>query len=231
VPTFTPEFNDIMEAQRPAPAFPKVDGTYNFPHLEERILAFWEEEKIFERSLEKPAPRGSFVFYEGPPTANNRPHMGHVLTRVVKDLFPRYRTMRGFRVHRKAGWDTHGLPVEIAIERKLGFEGKEAIEQYGVAAFNRECYENVRLYEREWAKTSKRIGFWLNYDEAYFTFTNPYIESVWWLLGQLFERGLLYQGYKVLPYCPHCGTTLSSHEVAQGYKDVKDPSVYIKCRV
>lgn len=213
------------------PAFPKVDSTYNFPALEQRILELWEKEQIFEKSLEKPAPAGSFVFYEGPPTANNLPHIGHVLTRVVKDLFPRYRTMRGHRVMRKAGWDTHGLPVELAIEKKLGFQGKDAIEAYGVAAFNQQCFENVRIYEREWARTSKRIGFWLNYDDAYFTFTNQYIESVWWLLSQLFERGLLYRGYKVLPYCPLCGTTLSSHEVAQNYKDVKDPSVSIKFRV
>lgn len=211
--------------------FPKVDSAYNFPALEQRILELWEKEHIFEKSLEKPAPEGSFVFYEGPPTANNLPHIGHVLTRVVKDLFPRYRTMRGHRVQRKAGWDTHGLPVELAIEKKLGFQGKDAIEAYGVAAFNQQCYENVRVYEREWARTSKRIGFWLNYDDAYFTFTNTYIESVWWLLSQLFERGLLYRGYKVLPYCPLCGTTLSSHEVAQNYKDVKDPSVTIKFRV
>lgn len=210
--------------------FPKVDANYSFPALEHKILAFWDQEQVFERSVEKPAPKGSYVFYEGPPTANNLPHIGHVLTRVVKDLFPRYRTMRGYKVMRKAGWDTHGLPVELAIEKKLGFEGKEAIERFGVAEFNQECFNNVRIYEREWAKTSKRIGFWLNYDDAYFTFTNPYIESVWWLLGQLFERGLLYQGYKVLPYCPLCGTTLSSHEVAQGYKDVKDPSVYVKFR-
>lgn len=211
--------------------FPKVDANYNFPALEHRILALWEAEQVFEKSIEKPAPKGSFVFYEGPPTANNLPHIGHVLTRVVKDLFPRYRTMRGYKVKRKAGWDTHGLPVELAIEKKLGFEGKDAIEKYGVAEFNRQCFDNVRMYEREWARTSKRIGFWLNYEDAYFTFTNPYIESVWWLLGQMFERGMLYQGYKVLPYCPLCGTTLSSHEVAQGYKDVKDPSVYAKFRV
>lgn len=213
------------------PPFPKVSASYNFPALEHKILKLWEDAEVFEQSLKRPSPKGSYVFYEGPPTANNLPHIGHVLTRVVKDLFPRYKTMCGYQVQRKAGWDTHGLPVELAIERKLGFEGKEAIEQYGVAAFNQQCYDNVRTYEREWAKTSKRIGFWLDYENAYFTFTNKYIESVWWLLGQLFEKGLLFQGHKVLPYCPLCGTTLSSHEVAQGYKDVKDPSVTVRFRV
>jgi len=211
--------------------FEKVDTTYNFPEMEERIIAFWEREKVFERSLQRPAPAGNFVFYEGPPTANALPHPGHVLTRVVKDVFPRYRTMRGYHVSRKAGWDTHGLPVEIEVEKELGFTGKQDIEKFGIEEFNRKCLESVRRYEKEWRKISNRIGFWLNYDDAYFTFTNQYIESVWWLLRQIWDKGLLYKGHKIVPYCYRCGTPLSSHEVAQNYKDTKDPSVYIKFRV
>jgi len=197
--------------------FEKVDTTYNFPEMEERIIAFWEREKVFERSLQRPAPAGIFVFYEGPPTANALPHPGHVLTRVVKDVFPRYRTMRGYHVSRKAGWDTHGLPVEIEVEKELGFTGKQDIEKFGIEEFNRKCLESVRRYEKEWRKISNRIGFWLNYDDAYFTFTNQYIESVWWLLRQIWDKGLLYKGHKIVPYCYRCGTPLSSHEVAQNY--------------
>lgn len=211
--------------------FEKVDTTYNFPEMEERIIAFWEKEKVFERSLNRPAPAGNFVFYEGPPTANALPHPGHVLTRVVKDVFPRYRTMRGYHVPRKAGWDTHGLPVEIEVEKELGFTGKHDIEEFGIEAFNRRCLESVRRYEKEWRRISNRIGFWLNYDEAYFTYTNEYIETVWWLLRQIWDKGLLYEGQKIVPYCYRCGTPLSSHEVAQNYQDTKDPSIYIKFRI
>lgn len=211
--------------------WPHPPSIQELPAAEEQILAWWQEQGVFALSLARPAPRGSFVFYEGPPTANNVPHVGHALTRAMKDLFPRFRTMRGYRVERKAGWDTHGLPVEISIERELGFTDKNAIEEYGVEAFNQRCYESVRRYEREWVKASERLGFWLDYENAYFTFTNQYIESVWWILAQMFEQGMLYEGHKVLPYCPLCGTTHSSHEIAQAYEDVKDPSATVAFRI
>lgn len=199
----------------------------NLPRAEEEVLAFWRTAEVFRRSLDRPAPRGPFVFFEGPPTANNRPHIGHALTRAVKDVVPRFRTMQGFHVARRAGWDTHGLPVEISIERELGFTAKSDIEAFGIQKFNERCEQSVRTYERDWVRASERLGFWLDYDAAYFTFTNRYIESVWWILARMFEAGLLYEGHKVLPYCPLCGTTHSSHEVAQGWKDVKDPSVTV----
>jgi len=211
--------------------FPSPPEVGDLPHSEEEILGFWQEQQIFAASLNKPAPKGSFVFYEGPPTANNVPHVGHALTRTIKDLFPRFRTMQGYRVERKAGWDTHGLPVGISIEKELGFTDKNSIEDYGVEPFNQKCYESVRRYERDWVRASERLGFWLDYDNAYFTFTNRYVESVWWILGQMFEKDMLYEGHKVLPYCPLCGTTHSSHEVAQAYQDVKDPSVTVAFKV
>lgn len=211
--------------------FEPVDTTYNFPKMEERILKFWEENRTFVRSVARPAPRGEYVFFEGPPTANALPHPGHVLTRVMKDVFPRYKTMVGYHVARKAGWDTHGLPVEIEVERELGFHGKQDIENYGIARFNDKCLESVRRYEQEWRRVSNRIGFWLNYEEAYFTYTNEYIESVWWLLKQLWDADLIYQGHKIVPYCYRCGTPLSSHEVAQSYRDTKDPSLYLRFRL
>jgi len=211
--------------------FKKVDATYSFPEMEERILEFWESEGVFAKSLERPAPNGNFVFYEGPPTANALPHPGHVLTRVIKDLFPRYKTMRGYHVARKAGWDTHGLPVEIEVEKELGFTSKDDIEKFGIAEFNSRCLDSVRRYEKEWRRISNRIGFWLNYEEAYYTYTNEYLETVWWLLRQIWDKGLIYEGHKIVPYCYRCGTPLSSHEVAQNYKDTKDPSIYVKFRV
>ncbi len=198
---------------------------------EQEILEFWEQNEIFRRSLERPAPNGPFVFHEGPPTANNVPHVGHTLTRTIKDLIPRFRTMRGYHVARKAGWDTHGLPVEISIEKELGFTDKLAIEQYGIEPFNAKCEQSVRRYEREWVAMSEKLGFWLDYDGAYLTFTNDYVESVWWILNKLFRDGYLYEGHKVLPYCPLCGTTHSSHEVAQAYQDVKDPSITVAKKV
>jgi len=207
---------------------PDVDG---LPASEEEVLAFWQEQAVFEETVSRPAPKGTFVFFEGPPTANNVPHVGHALTRAIKDVIPRFKTMQGYRVDRKAGWDTHGLPVEIAIEKELGFTDKNAVEAYGVEPFNQKCFESVRRYEREWVKASERLGFWLDYDDAYFTFTNKYVESVWWILSQMFEQDMLYEGHKVLPYCPLCGTTHSSHEVAQAYQDVADPSVTIAFRV
>ena len=191
------------------------------------MLQLWRERGIFQKSMQKPAPSGDFVFYEGPPTANNVPHVGHVVTRVVKDLFPRFRTMRGFHVARKGGWDTHGLPVEIEVEKRLGFTGKQQIEEYGIAEFNRACLESVHTYERQWRAMTERIGYWTDLDHPYYTYTNDYIESVWWALAELWKRGLLGEGYKIQPYCARCGTTLSSHEVAQNYKDVDDPSVWV----
>ena len=206
--------------------FPDVPGGYPFPALELEVLAEWKARGIFEQSLTKPAPRGDFVFFEGPPTANNVPHVGHVVTRVVKDLFPRYRTMRGYRVARKAGWDTHGLAVEIEVEKRLGFSGKQQIEAYGIEKFNQACLESVHTYERQWRAMTERIGYWLDLDHAYLTYTNEYIESVWWALAELARKELLTEGYKIQPYCARCGTTLSSHEVAQNYKDVDDPSIW-----
>src|SRR5688572_30744115 len=206
--------------------FPDVPGGYPFPRLEQEVLILWRERGVFEKSLAKPSPKGNFVFFEGPPTANNVPHVGHVVTRVVKDLFPRFRTMRGYRVPRKAGWDTHGLPVEIEVEKQLGFSGKQQIEEYGIAEFNRACLESVHSYERQWRAMTERVGYWTDLDHAYYTYANEYIESVWWSLEQLWGQGLLVQDYKIQPYCARCGTTLSSHEVAQNYKDAEDPSIW-----
>ncbi len=206
--------------------FPDVPGGYPFPSLELQVLEEWQREHIFERSLEKPAPKGEFVFFEGPPTANNVPHVGHVVTRVIKDLFPRFRTMRGYHVARKAGWDTHGLAVEIEVEKRLGFSGKQQIEEYGIEKFNQACLESVRTYEQQWRAMTERVGYWLDLDRAYWTYSNTYIESVWWSLAELWKKGLLGEGYKIQPYCGRCGTTLSSHEVAQNYKDADDPSIW-----
>ena len=206
--------------------FPDVPGGYPFPQLELKVLEQWKQRGIFEKSLRKPSPEGEFVFFEGPPTANNVPHVGHVVTRVVKDLFPRYRTMRGYHVARKAGWDTHGLAVEIEVEKRLGFSGKQQIEAYGIAEFNQACLDSVHTYEKQWRAMTERVGYWVDLDHAYFTYTNEYIESVWWALSELAGRGLLNEGYKIQPYCARCGTTLSSHEVAQNYKDADDPSIW-----
>ncbi len=207
--------------------FPDLASGYPFPQLELELLERWKRLDIFHRSLEQTADGTPFVFFEGPPTANNRPHVGHVITRVVKDLFPRFRTMQGHHVARKAGWDTHGLPVEIEVEKRLGFSGKQDIEAFGVVEFNRACLESVHSYERQWAEMTERIGFWIDLDGAYFTYANRYVESVWWALARLFEAGLLAEDYKIQPYCARCGTTLSSHEVAQNYKDTDDPSIWV----
>jgi isoleucyl-tRNA synthetase len=207
--------------------FPEVPAGYPFPRLEREVLAEWRDGRIFEQTQTRPAPLGDFVFFEGPPTANNVPHVGHVVTRVVKDLFPRYRTQRGYRVLRKAGWDTHGLAVEIEVEKRLGFTGgKRQIETYGIAEFNRACLDSVHAYERQWRAMTERIGYWLDLDHAYYTYSNRYIESVWWALAELWRQGLLVESYKIQPYCARCGTTLSSHEVAQNYRDVEDPSIW-----
>ena len=210
------------------PRFQDVSARVDFPALDARILAFWKEHGIFEKSLEGRDDAPLFVFYEGPPTANGRPGAHHVISRIFKDLFPRYKTMRGYRVPRKAGWDTHGLPVELEVERRLGIDGKGQIEAYGVAEFNKLCRESVTTYLEEWERFTERIGFWVDMDDAYYTYTNDYIESVWWILRQIWDKGLLYQGHKVVPYCPRCGTAISSHEVAQGYKDVTEDSIYVR---
>jgi isoleucyl-tRNA synthetase len=195
--------------------------------LERELLARWDEERLFAQTIAEHADAPAFVFFEGPPTANGRPGIHHVFARTIKDLFCRYRAMKGYRVERKAGWDTHGLPVEIEVEKQLGISGKQQIEAIGVAEFNRLCRESVFRYRAEWEKLSARIGFWLDYAHPYVTFTNDYVESVWWALETLHRRDLLYRGHKILPYCPRCETALSSHEVAQGYEEVEDPSVYI----
>jgi isoleucyl-tRNA synthetase len=210
------------------PRFGAVSSRADFPALDARILAFWKERGIFEKSLQGRDDAPVYVFYEGPPTANGRPGAHHVISRIFKDLFPRYKTMRGYRVPRKAGWDTHGLPVELEVERRLGINGKKEIEDYGIVEFNKLCRESVTTYLEEWERFTERIGFWVDLDDAYYTFTNEYIESVWWLLRQIWDKGLLYQGFKVVPYCPRCGTAISSHEVAQGYKDVTEDSIYVR---
>jgi len=198
---------------------------------EEKILQFWKENKIFEKTLEKKAPKGDFVFYEGPPTANGKPAIHHLESRAFKDAIPRYKTMRGFHVPRKAGWDTHGLPVELEVEKILGLKSKKEIEKYGIAKFNKECRASAQKYVNDWAKFTDRIGYWVNLDDAYFTYDSSYIEVVWSILARVEKRKLLYKDYKVVPWCPRCGTVLSSHELAQGYKDVKDLSVYAKFKV
>jgi isoleucyl-tRNA synthetase len=210
------------------PGFRPVDPKQSFPELEERVLARWRERDVFHRSLANREGAEIWSFYEGPPTANGRPHSGHVLSRVFKDVYPRYRTMRGYRVPRKAGWDCHGLPVELEVEKRLGISSKGEIEEYGIAEFNQRCRESVFEYVEEWNRLTERIGFWIDLDDPYVTLDNEYIESVWWSLAQLWEKDLLYEGHKVVPYCPRCGTALSSHEVALGYEDVEDPSIFIK---
>lgn len=209
--------------------FEPVPARVNFPQLEEEILKFWKERRIFERSMEQTKGGPRYVFYEGPPTANGLPGIHHVLARAFKDLFPRYKTMRGYYCLRRGGWDTHGLPVELEVEKELGFTSKADIERYGVAEFNRRCRESVFRYVKEWETLTERIAFWIDLQNAYITLSNEYIESVWWILRQFWDRGLLYQSYKVVPYCPRCGTPLSDHEVALGYReDTEDPSVYVK---
>jgi isoleucyl-tRNA synthetase len=208
-----------------------VDPKQPFPELEERILERWRERDVFHRSLAQREGAPVWSFYEGPPTANGRPGSHHVLSRVFKDIFPRYKTMRGHLVPRKAGWDCHGLPVELEIERELGISSKAEIEAYGIAEFNERCRESVFRYVEDWNRLTERIGFWIDLDDPYVTLTNEYIESVWWALRQIWDQGRLYEGHKVVPYCPRCGYPVSSHEVALGYKDVEDPSIYVKLPV
>ena len=210
-----------------ASIFTKVPNELNFPKEEREVLTLWKDKRIFERTLEKPSTKGDFIFYEGPPTANGLPHNGHVLTRVIKDLFPRYKTMRGYRVPRKAGWDTHGLPVEVEVEKELRIHGKAAIEEYGVEPFIAKCIQSVFRYTSEWENLTERVGFWVDLKEAYVTYHKSYVESCWWALSELFKKGLLYQGHKVVWWWAQGGTALSSGEVGQGYKEVDDPSVYV----
>jgi isoleucyl-tRNA synthetase len=210
------------------PRYEPVDSRQSFPQLEEGILERWRERDVFHESVRRREGAEPFVFYEGPPTANGRPGSHHVLSRVFKDVFPRYQTMRGKQVRRKAGWDCHGLPVELEIEKELGFAHKGDIEDYGIDKFNAKCRESVLRYIDEWNRLTERIGFWIDTDDAYFTLDDGYVESVWWTLKQVWDKGLLYEGHKVGPYCPRCGTGLSSHEVALGYKDVVDPSIYVR---
>jgi isoleucyl-tRNA synthetase len=209
------------------PRFDRVPTELDFPKEERETLAFWKEARIFEKSLERTKNGTPFVFYEGPPTANGLPHNGHVLTRVIKDLFPRYKTMRGYHVPRKAGWDTHGLPVEVEVEKELRIHGKAAIEQYGVEPFVKKCIDSVFRYTKEWEELTERVAFWVDLKSAYVTFHKEYVESVWWALSKLFEKGLLYKGHKVVWWWAQGGTALSSAEVGLGYKDVDDPSVYV----
>ena len=208
-----------------------VDLQQSFPELEEQVLARWRERDVFGESLRRREGAEPWVFWEGPPTANGPPGVHHVLSRAFKDIFPRFRTMRGYFVERRGGWDCHGLPVEIAVERQLGIKSKEEIEAFGIAEFNRKCRESVFAFLEDWNALTERIGFWLDLEHAYRTLEAPYIESVWWSLKQIAAKGLLYEGHKVVPYCPRCGTALSSHEVALGYQDVQDPSVYVRFKV
>ena len=211
--------------------YEKVSTNPNFVEREKKVEQFWKDEHIFEKSVEVRKQGDSYVFYDGPPTANGKPHIGHVLTRCIKDLIPRYRTMKGCMVPRKAGWDTHGLPVEIEVEKQLGLDGKEQIEQYGLAPFIEKCKESVWRYKGMWEDFSSTVGFWADMENPYVTYHNSYIESEWWALKNIWDRGLLYKGFKIVPYCPRCGTPLSSHEVAQGYKTVKERSAVVRFKV
>ena len=208
-----------------------MDPGQELPALELQILQRWRERDVFAESLRAREGAQQWIFYEGPPTANGPPGSHHVLSRVFKDIYPRFKTMRGYRVERKGGWDCHGLPVEIAVEEELGIGSKAEIEEYGIKEFNERCRSSVFAYLQEWNRLTERIGFWLDLDHAYRTLDESYIESVWWALAQIHERELLYEGYKVVPYCPRCETTLSSHEVALGYREIVDPSVYLKLPV
>lgn len=211
--------------------YKKVSTDLNFVGREEEVLQFWKDRDIFRKSVEMRKEAPSYTFYDGPPTANGRPHIGHVLTRAIKDLIPRYRTMKGYKVIRKAGWDTHGLPVELEVEKELGLNGKEQIETYGIEPFIKKCKESVWKYKGMWEEFSDKVGFWADMEDPYITYDNQYIESMWWALKKMWDEGLLYKGHKIVPYCPRCGTSLASHEVAQGYKDVEEDTVYVRFQV
>jgi len=211
--------------------YKKVSTDLKFVEREKEVLEFWKENDIFQKSIDSRKEGETYTFYDGPPTANGMPHIGHVLTRVIKDMIPRYQTMKGKKVLRKAGWDTHGLPVELEVEKKLGLDGKEQIEEYGLEPFIDECKQSVWKYKGMWEEFSGIVGFWADMDDPYVTYHNDFIESEWWALKEIWKKGLLYKGHKIVPYCPRCGTPLSSHEVAQGYKDVKEKSAIAKFKV
>ncbi len=208
--------------------FKPVSSKLNVTSMEESVLKFWKQAEIFKKTVEQREGAPEFVFYEGPPTANGKPGVHHVLARVFKDMFPRYKIMRGYQVSRRGGWDTHGLPVEIEVEKQLGFNSKHQIEEFGIDKFNELCRKSVFTYIQDWEKLTDRIAFWVDLEDAYVTYTNDYIESVWWILKNFWDKDLLFKGYKVVPYCPRCGTPLSDHEVAQGYEDATDPSVFVR---
>ena len=211
--------------------YEKVSTNLNFVEREAKVEQFWKDNKIFEKSVEEKEGCPVYTFYDGPPTANGKPHIGHVLTRVIKDMIPRYQTMKGHKIIRKAGWDTHGLPVELEVEKQLGLDGKEQIEEYGLEPFIEKCKESVWKYKGMWEEFSGKVGFWADMDDPYVTYHNDFIESEWWALKKIWEKGLLYKGFKIVPYCPRCGTPLSSHEVAQGYKAVKERSAVVRFKV
>ena len=211
--------------------YKKVSTDMNFVDREKQIEKFWDDNHIFEKSMEEREGCPDYIFYDGPPTANGKPHIGHVLTRVIKDMIPRYRTMKGSMVPRKAGWDTHGLPVELEVEKLLGLDGKDQIEEYGLEPFIDKCKESVWKYKGMWEDFSGTVGFWADMDDPYVTYHNSFIESEWWALKQIWDKGLLYKGFKIVPYCPRCGTPLSAQEVAQGYKDVKERSAIVRFKV
>lgn len=208
--------------------YEKVNPNLDFAAREEQVIDFWKENRVFEKSVENRAGAPEFSFYDGPPTANGKPHIGHILTRTIKDIIPRYKTMKGYHVLRKAGWDTHGLPVELEVEKQLGMDGKQDIEKYGIEPFIAKCKESVWKYKGEWERMSERVGYWADMEHPYITYDDSYIESVWWALKTIYDKGLIYKGHKIVPYCPRCGTALSSHEVAQGYKDVAEKSAVVR---
>ena len=211
--------------------YKKVSTDLNFVSREKEVEKFWEDNHIFEKSIENREGAETYTFYDGPPTANGKPHIGHVLTRVIKDMIPRYQTMKGKMVPRKAGWDTHGLPVELEVEKLLGLDGKEQIEEYGLVPFIDKCKESVWKYKGMWEDFSATVGFWADMEHPYVTYHDDYIESEWWALKKIWDKRLLYKGFKVVPYCPRCGTPLSAQEVAQGYKDVKERSAIVRFKV
>ena len=217
--------------ERKRTMYKQVPTSLNFVDREKAVEKFWEDNNIFKKSMEHRKEGETYTFYDGPPTANGKPHIGHVETRTIKDMIPRYRTMKGYMVPRKAGWDTHGLPVELEVEKLLGLDGKEQIEEYGLAPFIDKCKESVWKYKGMWEDFSRTVGFWADMDNPYVTYDDNFIESEWWALKTIWDKGLLYKGFKIVPYCPRCGTPLSSHEVAQGYKAVKERSAIVRFKV
>ena len=212
--------------------FRPVGSQLKLPQIEEKVLQWWQENKIFERSVENRKGGPRFTLYEGPPTANGSPGIHHVLSRIFKDIIPRHRAMKGYYTPRIGGWDTHGLPVELEVERELGLSSKTQIEEYGIAKFNARCRESVFRYLKDWNALTERIAYWCDLEHPYVTMENYYIETIWWTIKQMWDRGLIYLGYKTAAHCPRCGTSLSSHEVALGYEeDTEDPSVYVKFKI